>query len=632
MESYIKGLKIFKDNTESGSRTLVLSKGLNIITGHSKTGKSAVLDIIDWCLGAKECTIPQGKITEFANLYVILIELNGQSVILAREDEHNGKNYLHISKVASSLTINQISLSDILKENFYKRNKVLDFINEIIDLSFDKEKLQFEVEQKIPKTNIRSSLAYIFQHQDIISSNNRLFYEDPKFTHFPVLAGWYGPEYYILLDLIDKTQKQVKNLGNRKKKAAEENSILERNVKEALYKYYNLVGVEFNISWTIEDCIKRIEKLEDYKKQEYRVNLFNDQERLDKEIERLNVELIRIDRQRQKIKNQMKQGDNYRVFLEKYKDKSELYRFENTYKCPMCLQSNDELIIGATEIIKAQEWLKQELVTLPKHTGKFDKELNNLNLDFTKLDNEVKGLRKIYNTNKQFLDKINKEKNLNEHKQKAKWRVTSELEIYRDRRVKFDDKMFDEAKSKLNRFRERKATYNEKEKYEIEKKIIEEHISRIVEKLDFEHKPPELYFELNPKKDNSFKLYHNSLDNKRIFLRQIGSASNALACHIGLFLSFLNYFSNQKNSKVPSIIFFDQPSQVYFPSGTDNTDIIKVAQIYKTILDELKLIKEETGILPQIIVADHIKDLGKNNVNLYETYFKADWRDGSGLI
>ncbi len=184
----------------------------------------------------------------------------------------------------------------------------------------------------------------------------------------------------------------------------------------------------------------------------------------------------------------------------------------------------------------------------------------------------------------------------------------------------------------MSKFKERKTTYNETEKYDTEKKIIETEMSRIVEKLDFEHKPPELYFELKPNRQDTFKLYHNSLGDERIFLRQIGSASNALACHIGLFLSFLNYFSSQPKSKVPSILFFDQPSQVYFPSGTDNTDIEKVGQIYETILDEIERIEKETGIIPQIIVADHIKDLGDKTVKLYEHYFKADWRHGKGLI
>jgi Protein of unknown function (DUF3732) len=170
------------------------------------------------------------------------------------------------------------------------------------------------------------------------------------------------------------------------------------------------------------------------------------------------------------------------------------------------------------------------------------------------------------------------------------------------------------------------------EKYENERKIIEDTMNLIVERLDFEHKPPQLNFELKPYAEFSFSLFNINLDDERIPFRQIGSASNALACHIGLFLSLLNYFCNQEKSKVPSILFLDQPSQVYFPSGKDNNDIEKVGQIYETILDYITKIEEESGIVPQIIIADHIRDLGENNVELYGHYFKADWRDGSGLI
>ena len=50
MNSYIKGIAVFRDETKEGKRTLELSRGLNIISGNSKTGKSAIMDIIDWCL------------------------------------------------------------------------------------------------------------------------------------------------------------------------------------------------------------------------------------------------------------------------------------------------------------------------------------------------------------------------------------------------------------------------------------------------------------------------------------------------------------------------------------------------------------------------------------------------------
>lgn len=43
--------------------------GLNIVTGKSSKGKSAILDIFDYCLGSSEDTIPEGIITDRAKTF-----------------------------------------------------------------------------------------------------------------------------------------------------------------------------------------------------------------------------------------------------------------------------------------------------------------------------------------------------------------------------------------------------------------------------------------------------------------------------------------------------------------------------------------------------------------------------------
>jgi hypothetical protein len=51
----------------------------------------------------------------------------------------------------------------------------------------------------------------------------------------------------------------------------------------------------------------------------------------------------------------------------------------------------------------------------------------------------------------------------------------------------------------------------------------------------------------------------------------MGSGANWLYCHLALFLALHRYFASLGNAySIPSILFFDQPSQVYFPSILDN--------------------------------------------------------------
>ena len=48
---------------------------VNIITGASKTGKSALIDIVDYCLGRNEYTIPSGVIRDTVAWYVLHVQL-----------------------------------------------------------------------------------------------------------------------------------------------------------------------------------------------------------------------------------------------------------------------------------------------------------------------------------------------------------------------------------------------------------------------------------------------------------------------------------------------------------------------------------------------------------------------------
>lgn len=59
MKFYIEKIIIWPKKCEFGYRTIEFkSNKINIITGASRTGKSAIIPIIDYCLGADKCTIP----------------------------------------------------------------------------------------------------------------------------------------------------------------------------------------------------------------------------------------------------------------------------------------------------------------------------------------------------------------------------------------------------------------------------------------------------------------------------------------------------------------------------------------------------------------------------------------------
>ena len=118
----------------------------------------------------------------------------------------------------------------------------------------------------------------------------------------------------------------------------------------------------------------------------------------------------------------------------------------------------------------------------------------------------------------------------------------------------------------------------------------------------------------------------------------MGSGANWVSCHIVLFLSFLRLFASNEKSPMPLFMFFDQPSQVYFPRGNEKTsdlphaDIVAVGKMYKTIFDEIYSIEKDTGVLPQILIVDHVDG---HALEIKDTILKCtryNWIEGKALI
>src|ERR1700730_10547422 len=57
---------------------------LNVVTGASQRGKSALLDIAEFCLGRAKVTMPIGPITESVVWYAVLLQLPSGQVFIAR--------------------------------------------------------------------------------------------------------------------------------------------------------------------------------------------------------------------------------------------------------------------------------------------------------------------------------------------------------------------------------------------------------------------------------------------------------------------------------------------------------------------------------------------------------------------
>ena len=74
-------------NRAGAIRELSFKRGaVNIITGRSLTGKSAIVEIIDYCLGRSTFLIPEGVIRDTVAWYAVVFSLG--TIALTKVDPH----------------------------------------------------------------------------------------------------------------------------------------------------------------------------------------------------------------------------------------------------------------------------------------------------------------------------------------------------------------------------------------------------------------------------------------------------------------------------------------------------------------------------------------------------------------
>ena len=99
---------------------------LNVIHGGSKRGKTALIHIIDWCLGSSHNNIPFGTVRDNVSWCGLILKADDKEIFLARENTEqpsNSKIYYEIS--------DKIDVPDNMEANYTLDDFKKDFNNKL---------------------------------------------------------------------------------------------------------------------------------------------------------------------------------------------------------------------------------------------------------------------------------------------------------------------------------------------------------------------------------------------------------------------------------------------------------------------------------------------------------------------
>lgn len=620
------------------------SNKVNIITGASRTGKSAIIPIIDYCLGSSECTIPVDTIRDACEWFGLLINLgDGQLLICRKEPEdkiQSTEMYMQRS--------NKIVIPEIVKSNTNTKS-VKDTLNEIFSMSFlEMKRIDEKVAGFASRPSYRDCMAFLFQPQNIVANSDVLFYKTETTEHrnklkeiFPYVLGAITPEMLAKMKEIERKEKNLQTLERKYKIIEEETNSWRTEVESWLnlaYEY-GFTDKKYNDEYEFEELIREMEEVSCKNVESAKIlsknikDISDEIVNLKKEEKIKSAQLFELNKRYRDMKKLYNTANEYSKSLETQRDRLEITdwikdKISLEESCPICGNNFNNAKNEIENLSICIDEIHQQQDKVGKIPVVFERELNEVQKEIEETTKDIENIQIKIGEKFNYIQQNNERQYTTTELARFLGKLENAVQTYK--RIGRDSELENailELNTEIANLKKDVDPRNIEKRKKEALEIIQGFTKKIVSKFDVEHPERDIQFDT---RDLALKIID---ENERgNYLSEIGSASNWLAYHISIMLAFQQYFQTVGVVKIPNFIVIDQPSQVYFPQISnknytiENEDKEAVRKIFKAMSDFI----EYSNSNLQIIITEHAEEeiwLGIENTKLIER-----WRNGNKLV
>ena len=651
---HIKEIVVWPKNTNYKPRKLRFELGaLNVISGISRTGKSAIIPIIDYCLGSDKCTIPVNTIRDACSWFGIVVSTSSGEKLFARREPGGQK----ATGDMFVLEAPEIDVPDLITEKNITSESVKRTLDELAGLT----SLDFEIEGSDAffkgRPSFRDLGAFNFQPQNIVANPDVLFYKADTYEHreklrtiFPYVVNAITPATLAKQHELTRLRKELRRKQHELNTVREVSSRWIAEIQSTVTEAMEL-GLLANVNTnelSRQQLVDLLSEVVHSTTSEGRVTEDTINEavlelsRLQREEESISLEVSRLRRRLTEMSTLKLSSEAYYGALEIQQDRLRISTWlkdhEHTHDCPICgnpLNFERQLEQLYQSLVEIEQTVG-DLKTIP---ASFDRERERVQQD---LQSEVERLRGV-RIRRERLEKTSDEAKQRQYDSLKVSRfignVEQSLQTYA--RIGFDselDREVAELQDKVTALEREIAEQEIKARTARALKAVSANAEKLMPSLDAERPNDPLTLSIQ---DLTVKV--EGID-REDYLWEIGSGSNWLSYHIAISLGLHQFFLSLKSTPVPSFIVYDQPSQVYFPvrsarrlesdnkmpQGSEpefrDEDILAIRKVYRVLADVVRASNSRL----QVIVLDHASDDvwgAIPGVHLVE-----QWRHGKKLI
>ncbi|HMV51923.1 MAG TPA: DUF3732 domain-containing protein [Blastocatellia bacterium] len=634
-------LEIVLYGRQGQKRVLPLQAGkTNIITGGSATGKSALIQIVDYCLGRGECTVPEGVIRESVSWFGLRLQFASGQVFVARQNPPKGRTTTNRAYFEEGTIVPSPDAPPA------QPNTVIEALEDLLT-----DKLGIAPNMNFPApgqtrsplaANIRHALVYCFQQQSEIASKDVLFHgqydgwvaQAIKDT----IAYFLGAIQEDRLALEQELARARRELKRAEQSLREAEAITGDGVSKAGSLYQEARHVGLLPDETIPENLEVLRtRLQEVLRWTPEADSFPGSERLtqfQEEVRTLQIQAREKADAANAARSFAQEAEGYLAEARQQELRLESIGLfdagkQNAHACPVCTQELDVPVPTAEAMRRSLEQLKANLENtvrerprLRRHIESLEKEREEIRQRIREKNEDIRSLLAEQQAAAQLRE-------LNVRRGRVIGRISLWLESVDT--ADTTSQLREDVRQKHERVATLEQQLEDGEKQERLFSIL----NRIgVQMTDWANNL-ELEHSRNPVRLDLSKLtVLVDRDDRPIPLNHMGSGANWVGFHLIAHLALHRHFV-QHGRPVPAFLFLDQPSQVYYPpdkdtelqgslAGIGDEDQLAVSRMYNLIFDVVENLSPNF----QVVVTDHA-DLAEAR---FQSVIAERWRGGQALV
>lgn len=650
MRFHIKELVLWpRDPALDPQRVSFSTADLNVISGISRTGKSAVIPIIDYCLGSDTCQIPVNTIRDRCSWFGVVVSIDAGELLLARREPGTQRT------TADMFVLNGPSVQP--PQRIDAKNASVDVVKRMLDELAGLTQLDFDIDASGSgfkgRPSFRDLVAFMFQPQNIIANQNILFFKGDTHEHreklrtiFPYVLGAVSSSTLAKLHELNELRR---DLLRKDRELASLKEVSERWIAEirgwaSQARELGLLPRTVAVDSPVTSLIDELRAATERTQQSVTVTA----EGVDGAI----AELVALQREELERSTTIAQARRRLSEMEQLRDTTSAYGDQlhvqrdrlriaewlsslhaETHACPVCGQDLGDGKDALDPLLHALAEIEQSASQVAGIPAAFDRELQRVGVELRRATEQLDGVRHRIRALSRASDAAKARQDAAQQSSRFVGRLEQALEHYE--RLGEDGGLTSEVGELRERVRVLEGELRDLDiakRTELALRRLSALMQPLLPTLDAERPSDPVSFSIP---DLTVRVSGRERED---YLWEIGSGSNWLSYHLSLLLALHKFWLEMPHSPVPAMLVVDQPSQVYFPKQLSagpldgepepykDEDVEAVRRIFSALATA---VSEADGRL-QIIVLDHATDTVWGGVQPLRV--AGEWRGGAKLV